>query len=983
MQGSLYKMIFSNWLGIVLMTMPIAAWSQVPQNPIGLTPASLKWNQINTHRVQVIFPAGMEKAGQRVTNIVHHLWDHNNSVGELNKKISILLHNQTTRPNGLVTPGPFRSEFYTRSPLFNCTSDWIDLVAIHEYQHVKQFANADQGITKLSRLLFGSWVWGGFAATAMPRWFWEGDATFQETYFSKSGRGRLPAFHMEYKALMNANRIPDYEKAGARSFKEFIPNWYPLGYYMTVYARKQFGDTIWSEVVSDAVRYKGLFYPFNKSLKKKSGMSTKQLFKATMQDLKLSYPEYQPQPRSTKKKILSTTPKIYTNYSNPHFVNNNSFIAIKSGFDHIPQIVGLEPEQIENRYVAMGVLPEIHQASTSFANGLVCWAENTLDPRWRYKNYSIIRVYNTQTGNRKSLTKKSKYFGPELNSDASKILTVEATELNEYSLVVLDTDSGNIIHQYPNPNNVTLLHSCWAMDGQTVYAVVQENECHYIASVDKSGNMDALSPKLPHQISHPYAHEQKIFFAAAYQETNQIYVLDIGDQSIHQVTQSKLGAFMPHVSSDGSALLYSEYTVDGYQIILAPLDSSQWIQFKPDDYHSFYYGQDLLEHSHSMLANLESTSYPIEKFRKSSKLFQFHSLLPSVDHPVYGLSLLSDNKLGTMRGEVGGIYNVNENTLSGIASFTFAGWYPEFSFTALHRNRSASAFDFSLPNDTTLRTNFYTEEWSENVGQFGVALPFRFQTGHYFHSLRLSTSVSFIQPQVGDNRTDLANNRDTFRIESSLTPAFKTLERDLLSNESFGTFDFTFSWQSLRNRARRHLNPQVGIATSASYRESLGDEAKSSYFSVRANIYLPGIKPTHSLWFQLGYRNQSILDIYRFTDRFNYTRGYGSNLSDEYSRASLNYSFPIWYPDIAIGSLAYLQRVKLNMFFDVSVLKIGFPFEIQDNLNAVGIDLGLDFRALRLLDMDLGIRYSYLLNPDYSPNGSRHQFDFLVLSISG
>ena len=966
-----------------LLAAPNRIYSQLPENPIGLTPSSLKWNQIHTDRVQVIFPEGMERQGNRVAGLVHYLWDENQTVGELNKKISVILHNQTTRPNGLVTPGPFRSEFYTRSPLFNCTSDWIDLLTIHEYQHVKQFANADQGLTKLGRSIFGSWIWGGFAATALPRWFWEGDATFIETAYTKSGRGRLPTFHMDYRALFRANRLPDYEKAGARSFREFIPDWYRLGYYINVYGRQEYGSDLWAEVLEDAVRYKGWFHPFSKSLRKRINRSTRDLYDDTMRDLG-KYFEKEPtiNLRSQETQVVSQKPKIYTHYLNPHFENEESIIALKFGFDHIPEIVRLNPDQSERRFTAMGIMPELPFNSVSSSNGIICWAENSLDPRWRYKNYSVIRTYDLKTGIKSQLTRKSKYFAPEINADASKILATEISMDSEYALVILDLKTGEELIRIPNPENRILLHTCWGPE-EEVFVIVQDSEQHYLASIDHQGNLQTLSPPLSSQLSFPFYHDRHIYFSAAYQEIMQIYALDLDDQVIYQLTQSPIGAIMPSLSTDGTQLLFSEYTADGFQVVQQANDKINWNAFDPTQYQSRHYGQDLLDETQTILNSDETNSFQVEKFRKSNKLLQFHSLMPSIEHPIYGLSLLSDNKIGTMRGEIGGILNVNERTLSGIARFTYAGWYPEISLTALHRNRSASTFDFSLPNDTTLRTNFYTEEWSENVGILEVALPLRFQTGHIFHQLRLGSSFVYTLPNVYNNRLDPANNRDTFRIDSRAAPSFQPLERPLLNDDAFSSIRLSFSWQSLRNRARRHLNPHAGISTRLTFQSTLGDVPQSSFFSALANVYLPGFHPTHSFWVQLGYRNQSVLDIYRFPDVFIYTRGYGSNLSDEYTRASFNYSFPIAYPDIALGSLAFIQRVKLNLFLDISTLKIGFPFEVNDNLNSVGVDLGLDFRALRLLDVDLGLRYSYLLNANYSPNGSQHQFDFLVLSISG
>jgi len=37
--------------------------AQIPANTIGANPLSLKWNQIRTDRVQVIFPRGLERQG--------------------------------------------------------------------------------------------------------------------------------------------------------------------------------------------------------------------------------------------------------------------------------------------------------------------------------------------------------------------------------------------------------------------------------------------------------------------------------------------------------------------------------------------------------------------------------------------------------------------------------------------------------------------------------------------------------------------------------------------------------------------------------------------------------------------------------------------------------------------------------------------------------------------------------------------------------
>ncbi len=960
----------------------VQSHGQLPQNPIGLNPASLKWKQINSDKVQVIFPDGMEAYGDRVANLVHYLWENNQSVGDLNEKISILLHNQTTRPNGLVTPGPFRSEFYTRSPQFNCTSDWVDLLAIHEYQHVKQFANAEQGITKLGKIIFGSWAWGGLAATALPRWFFEGDATVQETIYSASGRGRLPTFHMQYKALIDANAVPSYELAGARSFKRFIPNWYPLGYYMNMYGRVKYGPELWSNVVSDAVRYKGLFYPFSQSLKRQTKLSTKHFYDETMLDLasywrSLKKPDLRNDPAS----ILSSETKVYTHYVNPHFVNAQTIVSIKSGFDHIPEIVFIDQNKKEQRFTAIGSISEGANTSVSFSNGVVCWAEVSLDPRWRYKNYSVIKSFNTLTREKKFLTKKSKYFSPELNRDATKIVSVEITENAEYKLVVLHGQDGTLLEELPNPNNLTLIHPTWK--GDSIICVVQHDEQHYLVRYNNDGSLVPLTPPLARQISHPCTWNDWLIFSAAYQEINQIYATYLPTGKIYQLSNSALGAYMPSVSKDGTQVVFAEYTMNGYRVVKIPFVKESHQPFNPASYLKKEYGQAILDEHESILAQVPSYGLKTEKFRKGNKLINFHSILPTVSHPIYEVSLLSDNSFGTMRGEVTGSYNANERKFGLSGGFTFGGWYPEISARVTRRNRSAFIFDFTFPNDSTLQTNFFSEEWSENVGEFGVALPFRFQVGHFFHSLRFGVNAQYVQTNVLGKIDDPTNDRDTFGIDPRRLNEFEVLRTPLLGDQSFGTMELAFDWSSQRGVALRHLNPHFGLFASVRYRQSLDPTIDSRFFSAIGNVFLPGLKPTHSLWMQMGYRNQSLLETYRFPDRFIYPRGYGGQLSDEFSRFAINYSFPIWYPDVALGSIAFIQRVKLNAFFDASVLKIGFPFGVQDNLNSLGLDLTFDFRAFRLLDLDMGVRYSYLLNPNYAPNGNVHQFEFLVLNISG
>ena len=78
----------------------------------GGNPPSLKWKQINTDTVRVIFPDGLQKLANEIAAISHQLGSTQSTLGKKIRKINIVMQNQTTISNAYVGLGPYRSEFY-------------------------------------------------------------------------------------------------------------------------------------------------------------------------------------------------------------------------------------------------------------------------------------------------------------------------------------------------------------------------------------------------------------------------------------------------------------------------------------------------------------------------------------------------------------------------------------------------------------------------------------------------------------------------------------------------------------------------------------------------------------------------------------------------------------------------------------------------------------------------------------------------------
>jgi hypothetical protein len=179
--------------------------SQAVFSQTGANPPSVKWRQINTESFKIIFPAELEREGQRMANTMQYI--HNplsGSLGHAPHKMPIVLQNQGVISNGFVALSPRRSEFYTTAPQsYNLggTNNWLNLLALHEFRHMVQYEKAYHSRVKLAYYPFGQNGILALSNAAVPSWFWEGDAVATETAFSPSGRGRIPDFDLLFGLL--------------------------------------------------------------------------------------------------------------------------------------------------------------------------------------------------------------------------------------------------------------------------------------------------------------------------------------------------------------------------------------------------------------------------------------------------------------------------------------------------------------------------------------------------------------------------------------------------------------------------------------------------------------------------------------------------------------------------------------------------------------------------------------------------------------
>jgi hypothetical protein len=965
--------------------------AQVPTNSLGLNPYSLDWNQINTDKVQVIFPRGLEKQGQRVANIIHAISDSAyTSVGNKNEKVSIFLQNQTTIPNGFVTVGPFRSEFFVTPPQFNLngTANWIDMLAIHEYRHVQQFSNSMYGITKLARRVLGSWTWGGMTGTALPRWYFEGDAVGTETALSEAGRGRLPEFDMEYKALIMNDINYGYEKASAGSFKDFVPDHYSMGYYMTTYARRQFGEDIWQKTLKDAVKYKGLFFPLSRSLKRSTDLRTPEMYRAMRfeldsmwkaQDAQMTYIE--------GAKFNQKKKTTVTDYRNPQYLEDGSIIAEKSSYSEIRTFYRIYPDGREERIANPGI-NSLRNTTLSIANNLLCWAEIGFGARWGYQNYSNIKTYQLNTERRTKVTSQGRYFAPSLHPDGSRIVTVEISTDLQYQLVIMGNQEEYIFQKIPNTENKFLSFPRFTEDGKSIVYVAQQGEANWIEMIDleKADTPIQLTSPNTYQITNVFAKGEYVYFSGAHTGINNIFAVKTSESNIlYQITSVKLGAFQPAISPDGKKLIYSDFTPQGYDLREINLTPETWKVYQEDkpsptaiNYYKPLVAQEL---GGSILSKATDQEFEVKKYNKWQGIFNPHSILPFFSPPVFGARILADNKFSTLSTELSAFYNSNENTTNYGVNISYAELYPIINAGFRSGMRERTFTNFAPTSDTSIVFSLYNEKWRENDAYIGLALPINFTQGTMSNRLNISANYHFLSLE-GRNQFSDPNNfqLDIFPINSN---RFQSIYKDRLQSQSLQALDLRMRLSLLQITALQNLAPRFGIIWDMRYRSTLNsDELQGSVFLNRFDVFLPGLMRNHAFYVNTMFQVENFTNNYKFSNQFFYARGYRtSTISDQVFRIGFNYALPLFSPDIAfLGPLAFLKRVKANLFFDIdySQYNIDLLRPVSQSRRSLGTEITFDIRALRLLEVNLGVRYSYLLDTN---GGSAHTFDFLLLNI--
>ena len=932
---------------------------------LGQDPGSLKWRQISTPHFRIVYPESFERKAIKLIPTLDYIYaQETGTLGYKPEKVPLIIHNYNIVPNAVTAWAPKRIELFTCPPQDIYSQDWLEQLMIHEYRHVIQIDRTNQGFTRIL-----SWLTGEQAATMVnglfvPSWFMEGDAVCAETALSNSGRGRLPDFEMLLRAQVREKGAYSYDKAALGSYKTFVPDHYVLGYTLVANVRRRYSYQAWIDALNRVACRPFLLTPFNQGLRKATGSGKEGLYRMTILDMDSMW-KYQDKktPKTQFSLLTSANKNKYENYKFPKYLNDSLVVSEYSCLDDITRFVLIGPQGFRKNLVTPGFLSsELFSAVGSVVgnNGkiqrrtenpntscVLAWTETINDLRWEQRSYSVIRTYTSADNKIKALTKRSRFFAPSFSPDCLTLAAVSVDPSNYCAIVLMDAQSGEVSDTIVASDSVFYMTPSFSEDGKELVFVTLDGNGKSIMMYNLENKSSVLLVQPTYtEISDPVFADGYVLFNGSYSGIENVYAVDLSDNNVYQVSSSGFGACNADRSPNGNKIVYSEYSSNGYHLAQADFNPSLWKKLDQiEDFSPSLYKYMVKEEAGAAMNVLpQSTLSHSVPYKKMSHIFNFHSWAPAYINYLIGdngtgISFMSQNDLSTATTVLGYKYDMYENTGKVTADLSWKAWFPIVDLNTSFGGRAAYT-----PGDSSSRYNF-----TETVISGGITLPLLFTGGKYYKGIRLKVHSSW---------TDIRHN---------------TSPREDRLSGTIHSIDYSVNAYRFIKKSGKDIFPRWGQVISGSFRHSpFGDNNLGGIASVGVRLYFPGMFIHQGLRTDFSWQKRNYTH-YFYSDQITLPRGYFLLNENTISCFALNYKFPLAYPDLALGPLVYIKRVKANLFFDGGV---GVTEGVSRKLQSAGVEISSDLHFFRFVfPMDIGFRMGY--RPI-----EKHYFSDLLFSVN-
>lgn len=906
----------------------------------GQDPYNIKWKKINTKHVKIIFPENASNEALFIANNIDSVHCKttqtltldsnyfNKSYSQLFKKrMPLILRTNSAISNAFVTWVPKRMEFYTIPDYSPSTISWLNLLSIHEYRHKVQMQRISAGDARMFMFIFGEQGAALNLVYNFPTWFLEGDAVCAETGLTTGGRGREPYFLKNIKAQALDEKIFSYSKAYLGSYKDYVPNHYELGYYLTSYARETHGKDFWEKVYTQVTSNPFRLNNFSYGIKKITGLNKNKFYKKAIKSLVEKWKKEISEKDTTTYEVLSIKNKHYANYKNIYPLNDTVFIAEKTGINHNTQLVSFTKKGNERILKELGYYVS---GSLHVQANMAVWCEYRVDKRWDQKSYTVIKSFNFTNNKEKQITKKAKYFSPKLSSDGKYIVCYEYSAELTTDIIVIEVESGKIINRiYANKEN-QYSKPDWMKNNAIISFLCLNNNQKALLSCDlNTHKIDTIINFSNNDIVDYIIADSVVLYTSAFRNTDEIFSFNMRNKTKKLHTKSKYGAYISSIDSKQNILYYSNYTHKGFQAVSTSLNNNVQSIYNSIQYNDFETADLLTQQENGILTfspnkNKKYIAKDIKPYRKALHVFNIHSWAPVYVNSeagtiTPGFSIQSQNELSTMVTTLGYEINGEDKTKKKIAKISYQGFYPIIDFKA------EEGFQ-DVVNKTI------TESYNIRSSNMAVYIPFKFnsRTLLYGSQLKLGANYDYYR-KIKENEAKYGN--EIYSIEAN--PMFYVVKK----------------------KSTRDIIYPAGVVVNYIFKNSPASIIKYGELQGgQVNLYLPSLFKHHGFRV-LASKQRSLKDDLTYSNVISSARGFGKILNSEMETYSLEYRMPLYYPDWSLGKFMYIKRFHVGLFGDYTKAKNqGKNYEYK----TTGIELFTDLHLFQwIVPIQIGFRLQY------------------------
>lgn len=819
--------------------------------------------------------------------------------------------------------------------------DWMRLLITHEYTHIMQLDMVNS-LPEVISNIFGNLY---FPNMFQPVWLIEGLAVYEETELTGGGRNRSPASDMVLRMAVLENNFPDISHAA-----NYAEKWpagkvpYLFGGSFTAFIAKKYGR----EKLADlSIDYSGRWWPFlvNGTAQRVLGSDYYDLWGEWKNELASRYD-------ADKQKVLAQ------GLSASRALTPNGFN--RGGYENLAPAISPDGRQIAYFVQNADVHSAIHlmnidgSADHKLINNInssapgVAWRPD--QKGFYYTKIEVVRnvdlyndIYYYDLDRRKEIriTTNLRARDPSPSPDGTRLVFV-TNGLGKTRLATMPLSPEIISAKPARAEDIRWLTEDsefqfeiprFSPDGQKIAVGVRQADGYKdIWILDSQGNKleELMHDRAIDGGAVWSADSGSIYFSSDRSGIFNLYVYNLANKQISQVSNVLGGAFMPSVTPDSSTIAFADYSSRGFDIHV--MDNQPATRKRVSSYIDPY---PLMKYGEQPVDAAQSPYNPLP------------TLAPHLWMPNFGYS--------TYSGTLGGLFTFGTDavkrhsyTLSALYgpskqrtwydfNYRYDGWYPSLKFRARD-------IDMTYGNLLEQQAGFVKQKnYVERSRMLDVSLTFPLLKLDRQQELSLGyrrSSVSGLTPIPPWGGYD------------GFIPAQGTL--------ASGRVDYLF------NNAKKYgysISPEDGRSIELGYEQvgkKFGSDFNLEKYSVDWHEYID-FKFEHHVLLLRGYAGRSSGDVIpqrafqlggagsedmtiNIKENIVYLRGYPANQyrGQNVGLATIEYRFPIHNIERGHGNLPFLFKQLYGEVFAEAGNAWDDVFESKDLKRSVGAEASLD-----------------------------------------